>query len=347
MKSLEKTPRRLRIARIPTPIEPLPRLSAEIGGPTLLMKRDDLTGMLLSGNKVRKLEFCLGEAKTLRADTIVTVGGVQSNHCRATAVCCARLGLHCHLVLRGSHAGAPDGNLLLDHLAGARVTHLDAEHYSTRRPEIIAGIMEEHQRAGRVPYYIPVGASNATGTWGYVHAFREIMAQAGRAGITIDHIVSATGSGGTTAGLIAGRTLLGVRKPEIWGVNICDDAELFTIEIRGILEEMNSKYGLRLTEPRTPIRILDGYVGGGYAVPHPPAMEAIRHLGKLEGHLLDPVYTGKAFYGMTRELAKGTYGRKGTVLFIHTGGLFGLFPQRDAFGLPAGTGAGKAPASKR
>lgn len=329
-------PRRLKLAVTPTPLEAVPRLAELAGGRhQILFKRDDLTGSALSGNKVRKLEFALAEALRLGADTVITVGAVQSNHCRATALCCARLGIGCHLVLRGPHAGAADGNLLLDQLAGATITHLGAEGYSTRQPEIIPRLIADYAARGKKPYYIPVGASNAIGAWGYVRAYAEIMAQAERRGITLDHVVVATGSGGTQAGLIAGRALAGGRKPEIWGVNVCDDGPYFEAEIRRILEEMNANHGLNLKPAATPIRMLDGHVGAGYGIPGEACLETIKAAGRLEGQILDPVYSGKGCHGMLEEIRAGRFGKRGTIVFIHTGGMFGLFPQRDAFAFPA------------
>lgn len=327
-------PRRLPLALTPTPLEAMPRLGEFAGGRhAILFKRDDLTGSVLSGNKLRKLEFSLAEALRLGADTVITVGAVQSNHCRATALCCARLGLKCHLVLRGSQSGAADGNLLLDRLAGATITLLGAERYSTRQPEIIPRLLADCAASGGRPYYIPVGASNAIGAWGYVRAYRELMAQAGRRGVTIDHVVVATGSGGTQAGLIAGRALAGGGKPEIWGVNVCDDGPYFETEIRGILEEMNARHGLRLKPAATPIRMLDGHVGAGYGIPDAACIATIKAAGRLEGQILDPVYSGKGCHGMLEEIRAGRFGKRGTVAFIHTGGVFGLFPQREAFGV--------------
>lgn len=308
----------------------MPRLTEYFGGPKIYFKRDDLTGSTLSGNKIRKLEFSLAEAQKLGADVVITAGGIQSNHCRATALSCARLGLGCHLILRGAQEGAPDGNLLLDYLAGAEFSFFPREVYSTSKPQIVAGLTDQYARAGKKAYWIPVGASNAVGSWGYVRAFEEIVAQGSRAGIKIDHIVSAVGSGGTASGLIAGRALMGLKKPQVWGVNVCDDAPYFEHEIRGILDEMNEKYALKMKPSATPINILDGYVGEGYAIPYPEEMALIAHCGRTEGQVLDPVYTGKALYGLQQEIKKKRFGKKETVVFIHTGGMFGLFPQKES-----------------
>jgi D-cysteine desulfhydrase len=327
-------PKRLRLARTPTPIEFMPRLTDSLGGPRIYFKRDDLTGAAVGGNKIRKLEFSLAEALSQSTDVVITAGGVQSNHCRATALACAQLGIGCHLILRGAPDGLPDGNLLLDRIAGAAVSFFPREVYAARKMEIVAQLTEAYARKGKRVYWIPVGASNAIGSWGYVRAFAEIASQADRAGIRVRHIVTAVGSGGTAAGLIAGRALLGRRTPDIWGVNVCDDAPTFEREIRAILEEMNERFGVRLKPASTPIRILDGYVGAGYAVPYPEEMELLRLTGEIEGQILDPVYTGKALHGLREEIRRGRFAKRDAVLFVHTGGIFGIFPQRAEFGFP-------------
>lgn len=340
--ALPAIPKRLKLAMTPTPIEFLPRLTELGGGPEIWVKRDDLTGSVLSGNKIRKLEFSLAEALRQKADVIITAGGIQSNHCRATALCCARLGLKCHLILRGEQPGAPDGNLLLDHLAGATFSFFPKEEYSTRQPEIVDDLVDRYTAEGKRCYWIPVGASNAIGSWGYIRAWNEIEAQSKKMRLTFDHLVTAIGSGGTSAGLIAGRALSDSRQPQIWGVNVCDDAETFQADIRRILDELKGDFGLGLTKASTPIRILDGYVGDGYALPYEEEIDLIRTAGQFEGLILDPVYTGKAFYGLVQEIRKGRFRSKDKILFIHTGGMFGLFSQKDVFGFETAP-AGKSP----
>jgi D-cysteine desulfhydrase len=326
-----KFPSRIRLAQLPTPIQQLGRLSEEFGGPSLFVKRDDLTESVLSGNKVRKLEFALAESLRQKASVVITAGGVQSNHCRATALACARLGLECHLILRGQRPSVPQGNLLLDYLAGARISFFPREVYSTRKPEIVEELIEKYAREGKRAYYIPVGASNAIGSLGYVRAWMEILGQLDKSGLRIDHIVTAVGSGGTLAGLIAGRLLSRRRKPEIWGVNVCDDASTFVHEVHKILEEMNDRFGTRFRTANVEVKIFDGYVGPGYALPYKEELDLIVHAARREGLVLDPVYTGKAFYGLSQEIHKGTFGPNENVLFIHTGGTFGLLAQAGEF----------------
>lgn len=325
-------PRRLKLAQLPTPIEEMPRLTELFGGPQIFFKRDDLTGSTLSGNKIRKLEFSLAEALKKKARVVITAGGVQSNHCRATALCCARLGLECHLILRGAQEGPPDGNLLLDSLAGARFSFFPREVYSTQKPEIVARLTKQYAKEKKKAYWIPVGASNAIGSWGYVRAFEEIVAQNQKFGLGITHIVVAIGSGGTMAGLVAGHELSGGSGPKVVGINVCDDAELFRAEIRGIFDEMNTRFKLSLPVENAELDIRDGYVGAGYAISYPEEIELIKQVGKLEGQVLDPVYTGKALYGLSREIQSGRFKPDDRILFIHTGGVFGIFPQCAEFG---------------
>ncbi len=320
----------MRLAQLPTPIQSAPRLSAELGV-NLFIKRDDLTGSVLSGNKVRKLEFSLAEAVRQGAHVVITAGGIQSNHCRATALACAQLGLECHLILRGAPPAIPVGNVLLDYLAGAHFSFFPREVYSTRKPQIVSELMDHYAKEGKKSYYIPVGASNAIGSLGYARAFEEICTQAQRIGLRLDHIVAAVGSGGTLAGLIAGRILSRRRRPEIWGVNVCDDAPTFVAEVHRILEEMNDRFGTRFRTHNAEVRILDGYVGPGYAQPYPEELDAIEWAARQEGLVLDPVYTGKAFYGMMREIAQQTFRPGENILFVHTGGVFGLMAQGDVF----------------
>jgi D-cysteine desulfhydrase len=312
----------------------MPRLTAFVGGPKIWFKRDDLTGSALAGNKIRKLEFSLAQALDLQAKVIITAGGIQSNHCRATAFACAQLGLKCHLILRGGPGDtAADGNLLLDHLAGAEITFVPHEQYSTSRPEILAGIQNDYESMGLTSYWIPVGASNAIGSFGYIRAFDEMMAQIVQDNLNIRHVVTAVGSGGTLAGLIAGRACTShATPPKLWGVNVCNDAPFFEEEIRGILHELKESYKVPVNAQTEEVNIIDGYVGEGYAIPYAAEMETIRQVGQVEGQVLDPVYTGKAFHALIEECKAGRFTPDEDVVFIHTGGIYGLFPARDQLG---------------
>jgi len=324
-------PARIAIARIPTPLVPLERLSKHLGGARILVKRDDLTGLELSGNKVRKLEYVVAEACRDGADTLVTDGGFQSNHCRATAAVGARLGMHVRLILR--HATGrpePDGNLLLDRLFGAEVSFVPPEEFRARRSEIVADVLREQVSQGRKPYYFPVGASIPLGTWGYIRCAVELRDELAAHGIERAEMVCAVGSGGTIVGLMLGRALLRMDGWRIWGVPVCDDLAYWQRELRRLERETVAKYRLPVAEADTPINLIDGFVGPGYAMPYPEDIDAIRLAARTEGLLLDPTYTGKALAGLLHAVRTGLFAPDGVVVFVHTGGVFGLFPQRDA-----------------
>jgi D-cysteine desulfhydrase len=326
-------PPRVGLANLPTRVQPLERLSAEVGGPQIFVKRDDETGSDLSGNKVRKLEFLLAEAKRENADLVLTCGGIQSNHCRATALAARRLGMDSILFLRGDEPPDRDGNLFLDSLIGAELRFITPEIYADRR-RVMAEEAEKQRSKGRRPYVIPEGGSNALGSLGYVAMLVELIGQSGDGSFPWDHIVCATGSGGTVAGLLLGARLLGL-ETTIWGVNVCDDARYFQDRVLEIAAQFEARWVPELLPQAGPhppldrasIRILEGYKGPAYAQTYPEEVELIRKVARRDGLLLDPVYTGKAFYGMVEEARKGRFGT-GRVLFVHTGGIFSLFAYR-------------------
>ncbi len=324
-------PPRLELARLPTPLEPLRRLSQELDV-DLYVKRDDLTGLALSGNKVRKLEFVLSDAVSKGADTVLTCGGAQSNHARATAVAAARLGLGCRLILRTPDPANPppvEGNTLLDRLTGAEILWVTPHEYA-QRDEVFEQEATRLRKAGRRPYLIPEGASDARGAWGYIRAVEELAGDLrilpgglGRA----TTVIHATGSGGTGAGLILGAKVLGLNV-RIASINVCEDREHFVEVIGGICEDAIGRYEMNISFSRErDVDIIDGYVGRGYALSQPQELSLIGDVARKEGIFLDPVYTGKAFYGMTQELKRhpGCFGER--VVFLHTGGIFGLFPK--------------------
>lgn len=274
------------------------------------MKRDDLTGFGLSGNKVRKLDFLLADALAQGADVVITCGGAQSNHCRATAVAARQLGLEPWLLLRGAQGAPVDGNLLLDHLLGARVESCTADAYRDRRTELMETLAAEAVAAGRTPYIIPEGGSNALGSRGFTEAAKELVAQLDE---PVDSVVVAVGSGGTVAGLALAnppwRTV---------GVAVCDDRPTFV----GIVEGIAREAGLALPEAGGRWDILEGFQGPGYGIPTGQTWEALRRCARLEGLLLDPVYTGKAMAALLALAPTGALGKR--VVFWHTGGTFGL-----------------------
>jgi D-cysteine desulfhydrase len=324
-------PERIKLAQTPTPLEKMERLSSKFGV-EIYFKRDDYTGIELSGNKVRKLEFIIQHALKLGADTVITCGGAQSNHCRATAFAAKRLGLKSVLLLRTPNPDqppAPEANILLDYLADATIIWITPEQYQ-QRDQYFAWQAEKLVAAGACPYIIPEGGSTALGSWGYVAAVEELVgdvASLGGASVPTT-VISAIGSGGTSAGLIMGNKLhaAGLR---IVGVNVCDDREYFQKVIGNIMNDFQVKYLEQPPVTTADIEILDGYVGKGYALSQPQELEAIRDLARLEGVVLDPVYTGKAYYAMISELEKNPEGFGSRIVFLHTGGLFGLFSIAD------------------
>lgn len=323
-------PSRLQLALTPTPLQPLERLSRAVGGPRIWVKRDDLTGALLSGNKVRKLEFVLAQALAQGCDAVITCGGLQSNHCRATAVLCAQLGLRCHLLLRGEPQTPHDGNLLLDHLVGAGVRTLPAHLYAKNLARLLREWADELRLGGRKPFVIPTGASDGIGLWGYIAACEELRADFIRHRIQPRHIVCATGSGGTQAGLTAGVALHGI-DAKVWGVAVCDDEAYFVNKVRADLRDWQKRWQQSLDVERLPIHVIDGYVGPGYAQADAEVFETIKRVARSEGLVLDPVYTGKAFHALLGEIERGRFAGSEDIVFVHTGGIFGLFPQREQF----------------
>jgi D-cysteine desulfhydrase len=334
MISEDQMPPRLPLANIPTPLQKMERLSQQ-AGVEIFFKRDDFTGSELSGNKVRKLEFIMADARAEGADTVLTCGGGQSNHCRATALAAVRAGLSSLLLLRTDdpdHPPAVSGNILLDGLAGAEMVWITPDQYR-RRDEVFEREAIRLRNTGRKPYIIPEGGSTALGAWGYVTAMRELVADLKHLdgdAVKPTTVICATGSGGTTAGLALGARLSGAAI-RVAGVNVCDDRDYFTTIIDRICREFSQTWLPDDPSAVPPYEIVDGYVGRGYAQSRPEELAAIRDLVRLEGVVLDPVYTGKAYFGMMAELAKAPQVFGERIVFIHTGGLFGLFPVADQF----------------
>ncbi len=319
-------PSRVGLAREYTPLEKLDGASDALGAEVWL-KRDDMTGVELSGNKVRKLEFLLADALASGADTVITCGGEQSNHCRATALAAAKLGLRSVVVLRTADPNAPPaptGNILLDRLAGAEIVWISPEAWKAR-DEVLAREADRVRAGGGAPYVIPEGGSNALGAWGYVRAAQELAEQLRELPARETTVVYACGSGGTGAGLILGQKLggLGAEDVRIAGVNVCDDRDYFVRVISDICRAFDADYGFESGVDERDIDILDGYVGRGYAKSRPEELALIRQVARRDGVILDPVYTGKAFFGMTRELENDPRRFGGRVVFLHTGGVFG------------------------
>jgi D-cysteine desulfhydrase len=320
------TPPRRSLASLPTPLVPAERLQRELGCAALWIKRDDLTGLELSGNKVRKLEFIAADALAAGCDTLVTEGTPQSNHCRATAAVCARLGLGCTLLLRPkAPAGPPVGNHLLDGLFGAETREFSREEFAPRREQIVAQVCAELRAAGRTPRWTPMGASEPLGCWGYMGAARELSEQLRSAGVGECDVVVAVSSGATYAGLVLGWLLHGLEGLRVWAVPVSDDVAYHRESVSRLCEEVIAQFGLPVRFDAAELRFIDGFVGAGYAVPYAAAMDALRLLARLEGIVLDPVYTAKAFCGLLDGIRRGKLARERPAVFIHTGGIFSDF----------------------
>ncbi len=311
---------RVSIAHLPTPLEMLPRLTAHLGGPQLWVKRDDQTGLATGGNKTRKLEFLVAEALAQGADTLITCGAAQSNHARQTAAAAARFGLACTLVLRGEPPPQAQGNLLLDELLGAEIVWSGADDLMARLEETADALRSR----GRRPYVVPYGGSNPVGVCGYVAAMEELLAQAAQAGLSFDHIVLASSSGGTQAGLTVAARALGYRG-RILGISVDLPADPLRRRMAELATATADSLGLPLTFAPEDFAVEDGYRGGGYGVIGDLEREAIRLLARTEGLLLDPVYTGRAFGGLIDLIRRGAFSPQERVLFWHTGGVAGLF----------------------
>jgi len=329
-------PQKLNLAQTPTPLQPLDRISDELGGPRIWVKRDDMTGCAISGNKVRKLEFVLAQALSEGADTVLTCGGIQSNHCRATAILGAQLGLKVHLILRGTKPAELDGNLLLDHLSGANVSYYPPSEYQ-RLDQLFEQWHKYYQHQGRQPFSIPTGASNGMGAWGYINCARELADDFINLKISPSAIVCATGSGGTQAGLTIGSHLYQldtlVLGTLVLGIAVCDDKNYFLRKVRDDMRAWKQCSSSTLDIESIEIHLNDQHIGPGYAKATPEIFATIRHLSALEGLILDPVYSGKAFHGLIQEIKAGQFSESSDLVFIHTGGLFGLFAQRDQLGI--------------
>lgn len=319
---------RVRLAHLPTPLEEAPRLAEFLRGPRLWLKRDDLTGLAVGGNKARKLEFLLGEARAQECDVIITVGAVQSNHARMTAAAARRLGMEVVLVLNGEEPEQAQGNLLLDRIFGADVRIVQADD-----DYILMGIVDDvarHlRREGRKPYVIPRGGSNAVGAAGYVLAAQELLTQADQMGIRIDAIVHTSTSGGTQSGLYTGMKMA-ESSVQVIGISAGPTKEVVTTRVRGIVEDLVRLLDLRWRPHPDDIIVYDNYVGERYGTPTPECLEAIHLLARTEGVLLDPVYTGKGLAGLRGLVAQERLRSGQNVVFWHTGGQPAVFAHAAA-----------------
>ena len=307
---------RLLFAHLPTAVEAMPNLSAELKGPRLFVKRDDQTGLAFGGNKTRKLEYLLADARNQGAKTLITAGAVQSNHCRQTAAAAARFGMDCILVLFGTPPDPPDANHLLHYLLGAEIIYTERESIETR----LEAVFQDVSDTGRQPYLIPYGGSNPTGAMGYVNAMLELAEQ----DLDPDWIVFATSSGGTQAGMLVGARKNGF-KGKILGISVDEPAEELTQTVASLATETAAYIGEDWTFSANEVLVNGDYTGGGYAVMGEAEINAIRLFAQTEALLLDPVYTGRAGAGMIDLIHQGFFKETDTVLFWHTGGGPALF----------------------
>src|SRR6266496_5976456 len=313
---------RLRFAHLPTPVETLPRLSQALGGPHLMVKRDDQTGLAFGGNKTRKLEFLVAEARDQGAKTLISGGALQSNHCRQTAAAAARFGFECILVLTGEVPQQVSANLLLDQLFGAQVVYVSDRR---DRDRILRQTFDRAAEEGRKPYLVPYGGSSPTGALGYAFAVKELMKQ----NVQADWIVFATSSGGTHAGLIVGQRLFGY-KGKVLGISIDESEEWLKNHVSALASEASEKMGEQIEFDPAEVLANANYCRAGYGVLTDAEREAVKLFAKLEGLLLDPVYTGRAAAGMIDLIRKGFFKKDETVLFWHTGGQPALFAEKYA-----------------
>jgi D-cysteine desulfhydrase family pyridoxal phosphate-dependent enzyme len=311
---------RLRFAHLPTPIDPMPRLSQALGGPRLLVKRDDQTGLALGGNKTRKLEFLMAEAQEQGARTLISAGALQSNHCRQTAAAAARFGMECILVLTGETEAKPSANFMLDELFGAQILHVIDR---ADRDRVLQETFERTSAEGKKPYLVPYGGSSTTGALGYVFAVEEVMAQKAEA----DWFVFGSSSGGTHAGLALGQRVFGCRS-RVLGISIDEPEVALKIHVADLATRTAQKIGEKVMLTPADILATSEYCKAGYGVLTTAEREAVQLFARYEGLLLDPVYTGRAAAGLIDLIRKGFFKKSETVLFWHTGGQPALFADR-------------------
>lgn len=327
MSRLESLPR-YPLAALPTPLEEAPRLSKELGI-RVLVKRDDLTGFALGGNKARKLEFLLADALAQGADTLVTGGGAQSNHARMTAAAARKLGMEISIVFFGPRPPQVNGNLLLDDLMGAEMVYANTDD-KVETDRVVERVTQELRERGRKPYLIPVGGSTVLGASSYILAVGELLEQLKEAKAQPDYVFISTGSCGTHAGILAGMKYYGAQIP-VYGITVSRDKAQCGQRIRDLVARTSEFLDCPLPLAPEDIVVDDHYIGPGYAIPTPEGNAAIRKVAQLEGLFLDPVYTGKTMAGLMDLVRRGSVPRGSTVVFWHTGGVPGMFGFASSF----------------
>jgi L-cysteate sulfo-lyase len=309
---------RVKLAALPTALDHAPRLSHELGV-SLYLKRDDNTGLALGGNKARKLEYLAGQALALGCDTLITTGGPQSNHCRMTAAAAAKLGLECHLAFTSEQIPVTQGNLLLDVLLDAKLHYIGVGDSSSAPDDFMADLAAKLRHQGKRPYIIPLGGSNSVGALGYIRGVMELMGQAEEAGVCFDYVAHASGSAGTQAGLLAGVKYFALPS-KVLGMSVSRPAARLSTEVLSLCNETLAKIGSGKLVAADEVHVYDQYVGGGYGVPTELSLEATALFARLEGVIVDPVYTAKGAAGMIDLIRRGVIERGSNVLFWHTGG---------------------------
>ncbi|OYD24287.1 D-cysteine desulfhydrase [Oceanimonas baumannii] len=324
---------RLHFAHLATPLEPMHQLTKLLDGPNLWIKRDDCTGLAGGGNKTRKLEFLMADALEQGADTIITQGATQSNHARQTVAIATKLGMECHILLEDRTGSADvdynyNGNVMLDQLFGGMLRKYPG---GTDMNAAMEELASELKAAGKKPYIVPGGGSNEIGALGYVNCALELLGQANDTGLRIDHVVHATGSAGTQAGLVTGLSGSNSGIP-VLGIGVRVPREQQEANVFRLAERTAEKLGIPGAVKREDVVANCDYVGEGYGIPAPSTLEAIELFARHEGILLDPVYSGKGGAGLIDLIRKGHFKKDENVVFLHTGGAQALFGYRDAFG---------------
>ena len=326
--------KRVRLGELPTPLQEMANLEKVLGGPRLFIKRDDLTGLGTGGNKLRKLEYALAEAMELGATAVVTTGAVQSNHAQLTTAAANRLGMKTFLILKGDKPHQPSGNLFLDRLLGVEEIRYVAvpsdsgkEEFESLLQNEVDRLMAELRKRGEVPYYIPNGCKAIHGALGYAGCVYEIVGQLRAMNLAPNYIVTACGTSGTQTGLVLGSILYGQGEIKVLGMSVSEKRDKLEERIRRNLREAAASLELRIEEValQDAAVVYDEYIGEGYGKPTDAMREAVRLVASEEGIILDPVYTGKAMSGLIDLVHRGSFSRDDVVVFLHTGGIGGLF----------------------
>ena len=320
---------RARLAALPTPLQYLPNLTKELGGPKIWVKRDDLTGLAFGGNKARKLDYIIGDALAQGADVIVTGAGFQSNWCTQTAAAAKKAGLDVYLVKRAPSEDFDtedwDGNHLLHHLVGAHVKTVHPDKFN----ETMEVTMENLKAEGRKPYYTPVGGSEPIGAGGYFNAVLELTYQANQEGVHFDYLVHASGSGGTQAGLVMGAKAFNTGMKVVGAAVGWDEPSEMKAKVKGIVEESKKRYDLDFTLTDDDLIVYNQYAGDGYGVMSDAKLEAVKLMAQTEGIMIDPVYTATSMACLIDLARKGDFRKTDNVVFLHTGGAVALFPYKE------------------